>query len=118
MQHLDRTPSHTAFELHDTSVEGDTAVHGGEEPECSFAPDVRGLNRRAIFQNRQQRKYGPLREISVLEETARVADHIAKLELDRFEMGVDPLAAAWLEGADQSIAPEVLIRLYFVHWSI
>jgi hypothetical protein len=51
----------------------------------------------------------------VLEEPARVADHITTLELDRFEMGIDAFAAGWLQGAEQSIAAQAMIRLRFGH---
>ena len=40
----------------------------------------------------------------MLEEPARLADDSTKLELDGLKMGVDPLAAGSLQGADQPIA--------------
>jgi hypothetical protein len=44
LQQFDRAAHHAALQLHKTSVEGDAAVHGREEAECSFAPYVCGLN--------------------------------------------------------------------------
>jgi hypothetical protein len=38
-----------ALELHNASIERDPAVHGGEEAECAFAPDVGGLDCGAIL---------------------------------------------------------------------
>ena len=35
----------------------------------------------------------------MLEQTARVAYHCSKLELDRLEIGIYPLAAGGLKGA-------------------
>ena len=40
----------------------------------------------------------------MFEETARNADHVAKLELDRLEMGIDAFAAGRLQSTEQSIA--------------
>ena len=108
LQQFDRAANHAALQLHKTSIEGDAAVHGREEAECSFAPDVCGLNCRAVLQNGQQREDGALREIGVLEEAARLADDGTKLELDRLKMRVDPLAAGSLQGAEQPIAPRII----------
>jgi hypothetical protein len=44
----------------------------------------------------------------VLEETARLADDDTKLEPDGLKMGVDPLAAGSLQGAEQPIAPRII----------
>ena len=77
-----------ALELHDAPVEGDAAVHGGEQAERALAADIRGLDRRAIFQHGQQRQHGTLGKIGVLEQAPGVADHIAKLEIDRLQMRI------------------------------
>jgi hypothetical protein len=53
----------------------------------------------------------------VLEETTRIADHIAKLELDWLEMEIYPLTAGRLQRAEQSIAPQVMNGLRFGHFS-
>ena len=76
------------------------------EAECSFAPDVCGLDCRAVLQNGQQREDGALREIGMLEEPARLADDVTKLEHDGLKMGLDPLAAGGLQGAEQPIVPK------------
>jgi len=51
----------------------------------------------------------------VLEQASRVADHIAKLERDRLKMGVYSLAAGGLQRAQQSIAPQIMVRLHLGH---
>jgi hypothetical protein len=51
----------------------------------------------------------------VLEETARIADHVAELELHRLEMRIDAFSAGRLQGAEQPIVPEVMISLGFGH---
>ena len=56
----------------------------------------------------------PCREIGVLEEAARLADDSTKLELNGLKMGLDPLAAGSLQGAEQPIAPR-MISLTFGH---
>jgi hypothetical protein len=40
-----------SLQLHKTSIKGAPAVHGREEAECSFAPNVCGLNCGALLQN-------------------------------------------------------------------
>jgi hypothetical protein len=50
LQQFDRAADYAALQLHKTSIKGDAAVHGREEAECSFAPNVWGLNCRAILQ--------------------------------------------------------------------
>jgi hypothetical protein len=50
----------------------------------------------------------------VLEEPACLAEDDSKFELDRLKMGVDPLAADGLQGAEQPIAPR-MISLTFGH---
>jgi hypothetical protein len=50
----------------------------------------------------------------VLKEPARLADDDSKLELDGLKIGVDPLAADGLQGAEQPIAPR-MISLTFGH---
>jgi hypothetical protein len=70
----------------------------------ALAPDVRGLDGCAVLQNGQQREHRAFREIGVLEDPAGVADDGAKLERNRFKMGIDPLAAGRLQGAEQPIA--------------
>ena len=54
---------------------------------------VCGLDGRAIFKNGQQRENRPLRKISVLEETASLANDGTELKGDRLKMGIDPTAA-------------------------
>ena len=73
--------------MHETSIKGDAAIHRREEAKCPFAPYVCSLYRRAIFQNREKREDGTLREISVLEEAARFADDCPELEVDGLKMG-------------------------------
>jgi hypothetical protein len=51
----------------------------------------------------------------MLEKTTRIANHAAKLKLDRLKMEIYPLAAGRLQGAKQSIGPQVMIRLCFEH---
>ena len=60
------------------------------------------------------RNNSALREIGVLEEPARLADYDSKLQIDGLKIGVDPLAAGCLQGAEQPIAPRV-ISLTFGH---
>ncbi len=115
LQQLDRTPGCVSFELHYAAVEGDSAVHGSEEAECSFAPDIGGLDCGAILQYGQQRENRALRKIRVLEEAAGIADHLTKLELDRLKMGLYPLAAGWLQRAQHLTSSEVTILLCFEH---
>ena len=73
---------------------------------------IRGLDRRAIFQHGQQRQHETLGKIGVLEQASRVADRIAKLERDRLTMGIYSLAAGGLQRAQQSIAPQIMVRLH------
>lgn len=49
LQQFDRTANHAALQLHNAAIKGDPAVHGGEEPEGSFASYVCGLYGRAVF---------------------------------------------------------------------
>ena len=114
LQQFDRAANHAALQLNQTPIKRHAAVHGREQAECSFAPDVCGLNGRPVLQNSQQRKHGALREIGVLEETAGLADDGSELELDGLKMRVDPPAAGSLQGAEQPIAPP-MISLTFGH---
>ena len=41
----------------------------------------------------------------MFEKAARLANDVAKLELDRLKMGIDALAAGSLQGAEQLVAP-------------
>jgi hypothetical protein len=50
----------------------------------------------------------------MLEEPAGLADNDSKFEADGLKMGVDPLAAGSLQGAEQPIAPR-MISLTFGH---
>jgi hypothetical protein len=93
--------------LHNASIKGGPAVHGGEETECSFAPYVCGLDGRAIFKNGQQRENRPLRKISVLEETASLANDGAELKRDRLKMRIDPIPAVRSQGSEQLIAQRI-----------
>jgi len=56
-----------------------------------------------------------LGKIGVLEQASCIADHIAKLEIDRLEMRINSLAAGWLKCAQQSVAPQIMIGLSFSH---
>src|ERR1700730_7664647 len=51
LQQLDRTANYATLQLPKASIKGDATVHGRKEAECSFAPDVCGLNCRAVLQN-------------------------------------------------------------------
>src|SRR5665213_810658 len=104
-----------AFELHDASVERNPAVHGGEQTEGAFAPDVGGFDCGAVFQHRQERENRTLRKIGVLEQPAGIADHLAELEFNRLKMRVYALAAGRLKSAEQLIGPQLMIRLRFKH---
>jgi hypothetical protein len=77
--------------------------------------DVSCLDRGAVLQNCQQRQDGALRKIRVLEQAAGVADHIAELEIDRLQMGIQPLSASGHQGAQQAIASQVMVRRDFGH---
>jgi hypothetical protein len=61
---------------------------------------VCGLDGRAIFKNGQQRENRPLRKISVLEETASLANDGAEFKRDRLKMGIDPTAALRSQGSE------------------
>jgi hypothetical protein len=44
LQHFDRAANHSALQLHETPVKGDATVHGGEQAEGAFTPDICGLD--------------------------------------------------------------------------
>jgi len=44
LQQFDRATNHVALQLHNASIEGHPAVHGREQTERPFAPDIGGLN--------------------------------------------------------------------------
>src|ERR1700736_1102171 len=111
LQKVNRAANHAALEWDQASVEGDPAVHRREQPEGSFASDVRGLDSRAVLQHGEQREHGALRKIGVLENTACLANHVAELEHDRLKMGRDPREAGSLHRAEQSIAPSSIAWL-------
>jgi hypothetical protein len=115
LQQLDRAANCMTCELHNAAVERDPAVHRCKEAKSTFAAYVGGLDSGAILQNRQRRENRTPREIGVLEKTTRVADHLTELEIDGLEMGIYPLAAGRLQGAEQSIASKVMIGLRFGH---
>src|SRR5664279_4130925 len=52
-QYLDFDAKQGAWQLRKTSIEG-AAIHGCEDAECAFAPDIRCLDRGPVVQNRQQ----------------------------------------------------------------
>jgi hypothetical protein len=54
-QDLDRTADHRALHLDKASIKRHPAIHGREEPECSFPPYVCRLDCRAVLQDGQQR---------------------------------------------------------------
>src|SRR5450631_1387370 len=93
LQKSDRAANHAALELNQTSVEGNATVHRCEQAKGSFAPDVGGLDSRAVLQHGEQREPGAFRKIGVLEKTARLADDVTELEHDRLQMGRDPREA-------------------------
>ena len=86
LQQFNGTSDRVALKLHDASIKGDPAVHGGEEAERAFASDVGGLDRGAVLEDGQQRQDGTLRKVGVLVETSGISDLIAELENDRLEM--------------------------------
>src|SRR5450755_4112351 len=96
LQKSDRAANHAALELNQTSIEGNATVHRREQAKGSFAPDVSGLDSRAVLQHGEQRKHGALRKIGVLEEAARLADDGTELEHDPLQMGRDPCEAGVL----------------------
>ena len=51
LQQFDRAADYVALQLHKTSIKEDAAVHSHEEAKRSFAPNIRGLNCRAVLQN-------------------------------------------------------------------
>jgi hypothetical protein len=65
-----------ALELHDAPVEGDAAVHGGEQTKPNLTADIRGLDCRAIFQQCQQRQHGTVPSTSGSSSTRPVARRI------------------------------------------
>src|SRR5205807_447777 len=46
---------------------------------------------------------GTPREVDVFKEAARLADNVAKHEVDHLNVGLDPRAAVRLEGVEQTI---------------
>jgi hypothetical protein len=90
--------------LNQASVEGDPAIHRGEQAEGAFAPDIRGLDGRAVLQHGEQREHGTLRKIGVLENPAGLANHVTEFEHDRLKMRRDSREAGSLHRAEQSIA--------------
>src|SRR5471030_2649294 len=103
LQEADRAANHAPLHLHQTPIERDAAVHGGEKAEGALAPDVGGLDRRAVFQDREQREDRAFRKIGVLENSAGFADDSAKLERDGFKVGINPGAAGRLQGIKQPV---------------
>jgi hypothetical protein len=51
----------------------------------------------------------------VLENAARLANHVTELENDRLQVGRDPREAGGLHRAEQSIAPRSIARLTLGH---
>jgi hypothetical protein len=60
---------------------------------------------------------GNLTYLKKIDGSQCLAEDDSKFELDRLKMGVDPLAAGCLQGAEQSIAPR-MISLTFGHSDI
>ena len=118
LQKVNRAANYAALELNQASVEGHPAVHRSEQAEGAFAPDVRGLDSRAVLQHGEQRKHGALRKIGVLENAARLANHVTELEHDRLKMRRDPREAGSLHRAEQSIAPRSIAWLALGHNSL
>jgi hypothetical protein len=56
-----------------------------------------------------------LRKIGVLENAARLANHVTELENDRLQMGRDPREAGSLHRAEQSIALHSIAWLALGH---
>jgi len=48
VENVDPNAKHGALQLHKTSIEGGAAIHGGEEAERAFAPNVCRLDRRPV----------------------------------------------------------------------
>jgi len=48
VENVDPNANHGALQLHKTSIEGGAAIHGGEEAERAFAPNVCRLDRRPV----------------------------------------------------------------------
>jgi hypothetical protein len=69
----------------------------------AFAADIRGLDRRAILQDGQQRQHGTLGKIGMLEQAPGVADHVAKREIDWLQMGIQPPATFGLQRASNRL---------------
>jgi hypothetical protein len=61
-----------------------------KEAKCAFAPDVRRFDRHPVRQNRQQRENGAIGEIGLVENAARLAHDVTKLEFDPLKMSIDP----------------------------
>ena len=112
LQQFDRAADHAALQLNKTSIEGHAAIHGREEPECSLAAYIRGLDCRAVLQNGEQRKDGALGEIGVLKEATRVADDVTKLEVDRFQMRFDPFVVGRLHRFEQLIVINIILMSF------
>jgi hypothetical protein len=51
----------------------------------------------------------------MLKQATGVANQVFKLEIDRLEMGIQPLAAGRLQRAQQAIASQVIVYLEFGH---
>jgi hypothetical protein len=60
----------------------------------------------------------PCGKIGVLKEAARLADDGTQLELGGLKMGIDPLAAGSIQGAEQPIAPRIVVSLSLGHSGI
>src|ERR1019366_9658082 len=56
------------------------------------------------LQHGQQRENGAFRKIGMFKQSTGITDDGAQLEPDRLQMGIDPFATGWLQGAEQPIA--------------
>jgi hypothetical protein len=54
-------------ELHNVTIEGDSAVHRRKQSESTFRTYVGSLDSGAILQNRQQRENRPLQQTFMLD---------------------------------------------------
>src|SRR5665213_2770619 len=115
LQKINRAANHATLELNQASVEGDPAIHRGEKAEGAFAPDIRGLDGRAVLQHGEQREHGTLRKIGVLENPAGLANQVTEFEHDRLKMRRDSREAGSLHRAQQSIALRSIAWLVLGH---
>jgi hypothetical protein len=89
MQVFDFASKQPTAKLHEAAVEGHPAVHRCEQSERTFAPDIRGFDCVAVFQNRKQGQDATFREIGVSKHATGFAYYVAKLERGNLEIGLN-----------------------------